>query len=295
MRDALLALAFFLTGCAASPPVAERPKPDPVKQIASLRNQQRPADASQVADGLSSADGRVQYFALLAATDKSQEEKVRRELLRLSGSQHAYQAIPALELLSDQDRYSLDDGVASAFYHALDHPDPAVIVRALDRMGTEAESLSARPGFYEKVLSLTGHQSAYVRGMAVELTPHMVAPSEEASLKSLLRGKLKDSSPYVRSKAAAALAELEDKSAIPELVKLLDDPSPSQVQTSYVDLMGDEVPLEDSGSTWSRVDDAALAALDFLGVFDYGQVDPDHRDQDIRQEADRARRALANR
>jgi HEAT repeat protein len=271
-----------------------------VHQVAALRqvNDQDAPDArgrSQIADGLASSDGRVQYFAFQAARKAVSDPRVREQLLRLAASPKAYEAVPALEDLAEPDRFSLDDEVAGAFYRALGHPDPAVVITALDKLGVEAESLAARPGFSERVTGLFAHPNEQVRGRAIELSRRMAAPSERAALAGLLRGRLQDPSPYVRSKAAEALGELGDKTAIPALMKLLDDHASSAVKTEYVDLMGDRVPLEDQGSTWSRVDDAALYALHLLDVFDYGQIDPDRVDQDLAREARRARLAWQHR
>lgn len=245
----------------------------------------------QVATGLASSDGRVVYFALQAAPPVAKDPEVRAELVRLASSGKPHEAIPALEILSEPDRFSLDDAVSSAFFEALSSDQPAIVLTALDRMEIDAESLAARPGFWEQVMSLTSHSHPFVRGRALETVIRMAAPADEAALKSHLRAKLSDQHPYVRSKAAEGLGELGDKVAIPELLKLLDDHRASDVKASYIDLLGETVELEDTGSTWSRVDDAALFALHMLDVFEYGQIDPDHVDRDIQREIRRARAA----
>lgn len=276
-------VCLLCVGCASVP------RPDPVGQVAALRHQD--PGAAKVAEGLASSDGRVQYFAFQAAPRVVTDPDVREQLLRLAASPHPYLAVPALETLSEPDRFSLDDGVAAAFFQALSHSDPAVVATALDRMGTAPESFSARPGFYEKVLSLAQSAPPLVSGRALELSRRMAPPAGKAALAGMLRRKLRDPNPYVRSKAAEALGEMGDKTAIPALLGMLSDHSNSEARVSYVDLLGETVSLEDQGSTWGRVDDAALYALHMLDEFEYGQVDPDHLDRDLAREARRARDA----
>ncbi len=302
MRNALLVLAILVSGCAAPPPVAQQspsvePR-DPVAQVATLRtlnDGHHPVNADfrrEVAEGLAASDGRAQYYALQAAPQVVTAPEVREQLIVLASSPEAYRAVPALEVLSEPDRFALDDGVAAVFYHALDHAQPAVVLTALDRMGTQAESMAARSGVYDKVVALTRHQNPFIRGRAIELTTRMVAPSQQVALAGTLRNLLRDRSPYVRSKAAEALGEMGDKSSIRAIAPLLDDSSASEVKASYVDLLGETVPMEDQGSTWARVDDAALYALHLLDVFQYGDVDPERMDQDIAREVKRAKQKL---
>ncbi len=147
---------------------------------------------------------------------------------------------------------------------SLDDSSPGPIVEALEQLRPRTGRAVANPELAKKVLPLMRHLEPAVRGEAAA-TLGKTARGVDEAIPELL-GALEDTSPFVRSRAAWALADLRYKPAVHALVGLTTDNSKDLLNVSYPTLSGSKRRRVLSGATrWPHVSHVAQLALFELG------------------------------
>lgn len=178
--------------------------------------------------------------------------------------------------------------------------EPIVASEALFRWDNKTHELSDKKPLHALVLPLLDHSDPGLRGRALEVVTETVADADKPKLVEKITSMLKDPNPYVRSEAASALADLRNVASASKLAPLLDDKEKNTYDISYTNLLGSPDTQHHDGSAWSRVDDAALWALQKMTStmpveqkFQYARIDHKSVDADIAREVARAKKWLA--
>jgi HEAT repeat protein len=102
----------------------------------------------------------------------------------------------------------------------LQHEQPLIVARAIDRLRMETDLPPIAPTLISKVLSLRSHPDAYVRGAVLRFASQM---TPESAVPLLLEG-LNDPNYLVRMSAIDELDELPCVEAVSDIQPLLNDP-----------------------------------------------------------------------
>lgn len=150
------------------------------------------------------------------------------------------------------------------FVAALDAPEPWLVSGALFRLGAFGAGWPEQGPLRARLSELLAHADPGVRGRAAIALSTIVGPVDagrDAAGEAILP-LLRDPHAYPRSAAATALAWLDYRPAIHELVPLLEDGAANVYDLRGFTLLDGTPGLcHHDGSPWSRVDDAALRAL----------------------------------
>jgi hypothetical protein len=150
------------------------------------------------------------------------------------------------------------------FVAALDAPEPWLVSGALFRLGAFGAGWPAQGPLRGRLRELLAHADPGVRGRAATALSAIVGPqdADRDAVAQAILPLLRDPHPFPRSAAATALAWLDYRPAVHELVALLDDHASNVYDLRDFTLLDGTPGLSHhDGSPWSRVDDAALRAL----------------------------------
>ncbi len=250
-----------------------------------------------VLKALDSKDSNELYFALKAACqlmgEKADPEVVAKvvgivENHKLEGAR--FEAMDTLFLKKD---FMKDPAVFAAFLKKLEDPTAAVQSLALFRFKGNTYGLPDIAKVFEAAHGLMKSKDPGVRGRALEVASETVPAGEKDSLTKEITAALKDQHPYVRSVAASSLARLAKTKAVADIMPLLKDSASNTYEAPYKSLIEVPASMHHDGSPWSRVDDAALFAIEWATAgtpnkFDYAQIDHKNVPGDIAKEIKRA-------
>lgn len=217
---------------------------------------------------LAHPEGVVQYGAMEAAGNAirgdNPDEALVAALIDVAAKHPKAPArFRALELLFNVKDDEAREDIVDARYAALSDANDMVVATVLNT--TNPHKLLAKARFDEKVTALLKHKSPAVRGRAVSAAAGYAARQsgdEKAARIKRLMAFLEDEHPFVRSKAALAMERLKHKPAIHAIVKMLDDDTRSAISTPYERLDGKRHNFISDASGWSRVNDAAITAIE---------------------------------
>ncbi|MBK7156776.1 MAG: HEAT repeat domain-containing protein [Sandaracinaceae bacterium] len=150
------------------------------------------------------------------------------------------------------------------FVAALDAPEPWLVSGSLFRLGAFGAGWPDQGTLRARLRELLAHVDPGVRGRAATALSTIVGPqdADRDAVAQAILPLLRDAHAYPRSAAATALAWLDYRPAVPELVALLDDSASNVYDLRDFTLLDGTPGLSHhDGSPWSRVDDAALRAL----------------------------------
>lgn len=172
--------------------------------------------------------------------------------------------LEALEALWQSSVIATTPAQIAPFVAALEAPEAWLVSGSLFRLGAFGGGWTDQAALRAKLRELLAHADPGVRGRAATALSTIVGPSDpdRDGVGQAISPLLRDPHGYPRSAAATALAWLDYRPAIHAIVLLLDDSS-----TNTYDLRGysllDGTPgfSHHDGSPWSRVNDAALRAL----------------------------------
>ncbi|MCA9536131.1 MAG: HEAT repeat domain-containing protein [Myxococcales bacterium] len=170
----------------------------------------------------------------------------------------------ALEALSQSSEIRTHPEQIAPFVHALDAPEAWLVSGSLLRLVGFGAAWPEQQTLRAALRQLLTHADPGVRGRAATTLSSIVGPAdaERDDVARALLPLLSDPHPFPRSAAATALAWLDYRPAVHALVLLLDDPTPDTYDLrGYTRLDGTPGWIHHDGSPWSRVDDAALRAL----------------------------------
>ncbi len=159
--------------------------------------------------------------------------------------------------------------VLRAFEANLTAREPHLIAQALEALALDVPAVLRLPDHLQalapRVLTLTQHEQPAVRGRALELLVSLEGTTEQARSFERARALLGDSDPFVRAAAASALSRLGRRSAVHDLVKLVDDKTPARCELAARSLLQDEpVQLVYAVPGRLHVSESALSALSVL-------------------------------
>lgn len=177
--------------------------------------------------------------------------------LALEGTPAArFDALQAL----DRTTWTQDPTLADVFVQGIAADDPAVATEALRLVRYRTAGLADPSAFREAALRRTSDIDPGLRGRAARLLARL-AP-EDAEVRARLIELAGDPHPFTRAAAAEALGELEWPSAAHVLIPLVEDHAKAVWDMNPFERLDGrtEVPHH-SGSSFERVDDAALRAL----------------------------------
>lgn len=248
--------------------------------------------------GLNSSDGFVLHYALKAAPDALGQEpntEVTAKLVEIGNTHPAIGArIEVLNALATATGYEKNPDIVALFIKAL-KDEPAVADTALFRRSfgfTKAEKAEEMKAAVDGLLS---HEDPGVRGRAIEPAWDFHNRDNEWAL-MVVAPLVKDKNPFVRSKAAHVLGLTKDPRAVSHLMALLDDKSKNTYGSTYQNLLGRTETIHHDGSAWSRVDDAALYALNNItrnlpesDRFEYERIDYKNVEGDISAQVAKAK------
>jgi HEAT repeat protein len=150
------------------------------------------------------------------------------------------------------------------FVAALDAPEPWLISGSLFRLGAFGAGWPEQGPLRARLRELLAHADPGVRGRAATALSTIVGPqaADRDTVAQAILPLLRDPHAYPRSAAATALAWLDYRPAVHELVTLLDDTASNVYDLRDFTLLDGTPGLSHhDGSPWSRVNDAALRAL----------------------------------
>jgi hypothetical protein len=222
---------------------------------------------------LSSDDPRIVARALAASRAGLNGNAPDRELLsavlgtatrpELMDGPGRYAVLDALGGLSV--RVLKEDEVQKFIFSSLDSTDAYVVMTALELLHTPRV---ARPDkqLVDKVSPLLADSDPGVRGLTARVLG-TVAGADPDAAKALVKA-LKDEDPFVRSEAANALALLDDRAAIHDIVPLVTDMKKNTFERRWKGMDGQNVLRAYRGSHWPYVAAAAQQALQKLAGAD---------------------------
>lgn len=240
---------------------------------------------------LDAQDGPTLYFAIKAAgalmgakPQRPVVDKLVQIVLNHPKTGARYEAMESLFLMKD---FLADKDIAEAFLATL-KAEPALQSSALFRFRSNAYSLPNKSAVHQAAYELTKSKDEGVRGRAWQVVAETVDTKDKAKLAEELTGALKDKSPFVRSVAADCLSLVAKQKGVAALMPLLSDKTSNTYEIEFQNLRGHKETVHHDGSPWSRVDDAALYAIqsatgmmDEEKKFKYGKIDHTKVDADI--------------
>ncbi|MCA9494933.1 MAG: HEAT repeat domain-containing protein, partial [Myxococcales bacterium] len=221
-------------------------------------------DAVAVASGvLADPDPRVAGGGLALASallpDEPEGSGLARAVAHLAQEGSGPARYDALRVL-DRTTWTQDPTLSAPFTAALDAEDPYVVSEALRLIRYRTAGLSDPSAFREAAMARTSDIDPGIRGRAALLLARL-AP-EDPAVRARLIELAADPHGYTRAAAAEALGELEWPSASHVLIGLVDDHAKAVWDMNpFERLDGSTEVLHHSGSSFERVDDAALRAL----------------------------------
>ena len=198
-----------------------------------------------------------------------------------------YAVIEAIRLLPKSVR---NQRVMKFLMDSLGKKDPFVLSAALSTLQRTFGSLSADDAstLEESAYKLMSFRDVGVRGRAIALLGDLEV-KDERILRSL-RYALKDAHPYVRSSAALALAELNQRGAMEDIVMLINDTSSNEyLLEGWTTLDGSPGKIEHVASPWQTTSDAVMRAVEHLAQkdLDLGRVDVQNPEKSLAANAKR--------
>jgi hypothetical protein len=221
---------------------------------------------------LASADPKIASRALLAARTAVAGTEGDKELIaslialapKYKTGAGRYALIDTLRVVSVQNR---SPALMQIFSESLDASEPFVASYALQALYRSTRSIEDMAAVKAKALKLAKHADPGVRGRALELLGSIGRGDSEVL--ALVDAGLKDADPYVRSEACEAAARLHYRSALHEIIKLVDDKANNRYDLrGWTALDGKPGRLHHDGSPWSFVYDAAMNAVRSLSAGD---------------------------
>jgi hypothetical protein len=166
-------------------------------------------------------------------------------------------------------------GVLRVFEANLTAREPHLIAQGLEALALDVPALQRSPELTRsvapRVLSLTQHEHPAVRGRALELLASLDGAAEQAQSFERARALLADTEPFVRAAAASVLARLGRRSAVHDLVKLVDDKALARCELEAQSLLAPEpVRLVYAVPGRLHVSESALFALSALSQGELG-------------------------
>jgi len=211
----------------------------------------------------------VQAAAMKAATKCLLGDEPNLEIAERLSELAANHASPAgrheaLEALWHSSEIANTPAQIAPFVSALDAPEAWLVSGALFRLGAFGAGWPNQPALRAKLRGLLAHADQGVRGRAAAALSAIVGerdPERDAVAQAILP-LLQDPQAYPRSAAATALAWLDYRPSVHAIVTLLDDRASNTYDLRGYNLL-DGTPgfAHHDGSPWSRVNDAALRAL----------------------------------
>lgn len=211
----------------------------------------------------------VQAAAMQASTkcllgESPDHTVVARLVLLATESPSPAARYEALEALSQSSEIRTHPEQIAPFVHALDAPEAWLVSGSLLRLVGFGAAWPEQENLRAALRQLLTHADPGVRGRAATTLSSIVGPADARrdDVARALLPLLSDPHPFPRSASATALAWLDYRPAVHALVALLDDPTPDTYDLrGYTRLDGTPGWSHHDGSPWSRVDDAALRAL----------------------------------
>lgn len=211
----------------------------------------------------------VQAAAMKAATKcllgDTPNAEVAARLIELA-TRHPSPAgrLEALEALWHSSAIATTPAQIAPFVAALEAPEAWLVSGSLFRLGAFGAGWPDQAALRTQLRGLLAHADPGVRGRAATALSTIVGagdPERDAVAQAILP-LLRDPHGYPRSAAATALAWLDYRPAIHPIVTLLDDTAANTYDLrGYTLLDGSPGFGHHDGSPWSRVNDAALRAL----------------------------------
>jgi hypothetical protein len=250
-----------------------------------------------VLKALDTKDSTELYYALKAACqvmgEKADPEVVTKvvgivENHNLEGAR--FEAMDTLFLKKD---FLKDPAIYAAFFKKLEDPTAAVQSLALFRFKGNSYGLPDVAKVFEAAHGLMKSKDPGVRGRALEVASETVPDGDKEALAKEIVAALKDQNPYVRSVAASSLARLVKTKAVADIMPLLKDSARNTYDAPYKTLIETRASMHHDGSPWSRVDDAALFAIESAtsgtpNKFDYAKINHTNVPGDIAKEVKHA-------
>lgn len=178
-----------------------------------------------------------------------------------SGTPAARYAV--LDEMWNMNEWQKDEKVASMYLEGTKAKEAWLVSAALFRVKHNSYGIAKEAEFRTQMEGLLKHEDAGVRGRAVSVLAAIARDDgQKTKAGDLIEPMLADGHPYVRSEAATAIGTLKRTSAVPAMMKLLDDKEKNTHDISgWTQLDGTAGSVHHDGSAWSRVDDAVLQAL----------------------------------
>jgi HEAT repeat protein len=223
-----------------------------------------------IAAHLHSKDPKIEGYALEAAphavSGKEPYAPVVDALVEIASTHEnasaRAEAIDRLRLVRD---FQKNQKIGEAFLQALSSDKPYVVSKALFGLRLRATGLVMRSKFLDRARSLMKHADPGVRGRAAELAGRLGAGKPQVVEEVV--ALLKDDHPFTRSAACSALAHMGDLGAVHAIIKLVDDSEKNTYDIrGFQTLTGRPGWVHHDGSAWSRVQDAAIRALERLSM-----------------------------
>jgi len=200
----------------------------------------------------------------------------------------------ALDALSNVKNLDEDPRILDAFLHAMNDDAPVASLALFRSKASFARSERAEE---MKALSeqLLSHPDPGVRGRAIDVFVDFHSQDEAAILQKA-EPMITDENPFVRASAVGALSRVQDPKAVHLIMSLVDDSEKNTYDIRFENLLGKSETVHHDGSAWSRVNDAALYALQSQttrnpkeGKFVYDKIDHKRVDQDIAAKSQKAK------
>ncbi len=228
-----------------------------------------PEFSTVILSRLGHENGQVQAAAMKAAIKcilgDTPNAEVASRLTELA-TNHATPAgrYEAMEALWNSSVIRNTPAQIAPYVAALDAAEPWLVSGSLFRLRSFGSGWNDQPGLRTKLRTLLTHTDPGVRGRAADALASVVGsrdPERDAVAQAILP-LLSDPNPYTRSAAATALASLDYRAAVHAIVPLLNDTEGNTYEIrGYQELDGSNGWSHHDGSAWSRVNDAAVRAL----------------------------------
>ncbi len=249
---------------------------------------------------LQSTDERVQAAALqTAAAARSRgarDERLEETLQLLTKDSRPGVRLAAYESLVLGLGPNRGSATGQVLAEALQDPEVTVVATVLRGLSGRTYALEDRTAVEQACLALLEHSDPGVRGSAAAIVSQLVADSATRELVAQrLSAMLADPHPHVVSQAATGLGRLRHLAALPAVMRLLEDrraDTYSLLGAPRLDRPAETLVFR--VSTWQRVDDAALRAIERISAglqedpFEYGAVRAERIDADIARQVAQA-------
>lgn len=223
---------------------------------------------------------RAIYAAKHATGGKEGDAETIDLLHKIMSSHHSpvarYEATQSFVYITDAAK---NNKLIDTLYDLMSHDNNAVVSGALFALASRPFFSHKKAEVLNKAIELFKHKDPGVRGRAIYLAKRI--PDDKKKVGAAIAPMLDDAHPFVKSRAADALADLKHYESIDKIVALLDDKTKNTYAIDYTRLSGKQGRVIHDGSNYSRVDDAMIWAIrDFTPYGKEGRFEPSKRDKE---------------